>query len=296
MKIYFLSAFLLSFLSLQCENFKFYETERPETVVTDWSKKYFPNGIPQEIDDILKFINKPKAFTNLGAELPKGMLLYGPPGTGKTSIARAIAEELDIPFVYISGSGAMQPLVGLAAKQIRETFENARKLAERNSSGKAIVFIDEIDLVGKARSDSSSKGGDEGLTELLVQLDGLKEDNRVFVIAATNRPDILDEALLRGGRLEVHLFIPLPNLEERKLIINHYLNKIKFKGKKEISQMIAEQTEGLSGADFKHIINTAAIIAGRENASSVNEKHIFLALKKILRKKNNSTKSTMLEA
>lgn len=292
-KIYSL-LLILFFSSLQSQNFKFFGAEKPELIITKWSKKYFPNGIPQEIEDILKFINNPKIFTNLGAELPKGVLLYGPPGTGKTSIARAIAEESNIPFVYISASGAQQPLVGLASKQIRETFEEARKLASHNSSGKAIVFIDEIDLIGHARSNSSSKSGDESLTELLVQLDGLKEDNTIFVIAATNRPDILDEALLRGGRLEIHLLIPLPTLEDRKLIVDYYLNKIKYKGKKEISEAIAEKTEGLSGADLKHLINTAAIIAGRENASSVKEKHIFLALQKIL-KKNNLIKTKALE-
>lgn len=213
----------------------------------------------EELIDIVKFLKDPKAFNKLGARMPKGILLVGPPGTGKTLLARAVAGEADVPFFYISGSDFVELFVGVGAARVRDLFNQAKSVAP------AIIFIDEIDAVGRQRGAGLGGGHDEReqtLNAILVEMDGFDPSIGIIVMAATNRPDVLDKALLRPGRFDKKVVIDLPDAEGRKEIL-----KIHFRGKKIAHDVdldvLARSTPGFAGADLENLVNEAALLAAR---------------------------------
>ncbi|MFA6066622.1 MAG: AAA family ATPase [Candidatus Babeliaceae bacterium] len=246
----------------------------------DWAlKNNLPNGVPQEIADLVDFLKNPKKYTDLGADMPKGLLLYGPSGTGKTTIARAITQAAGYGFIAIAGSDLMARYQGESAALIESIFNEARSVK------KAVIFIDEIEVAARKRAGEKASGTDEQVTQLLKELDGFHKDSSIFLIAATNIREAIDPALLRPGRLDYHVLIPLPDNAGREDIIKHYLTTKVYKGKN-ISSILAAQTEGCSGADLKFLINNAAIIAARENAKAVTEKHLLASLEAYKNKKS----------
>src|SRR4030043_2294033 len=219
----------------------------------------------EELKEIVDFLKFPKKFIDIGARIPRGVLLMGPPGTGKTLLARAVAGEANVPYFHISGSEFVEMFVGLGAARVRDLFDLAKKNAP------AIVFIDEIDAVGRHRGAGLGGGHDEGeqtLNQILVEMDGFETDTNVCVIRATNRPDILDPALLRPGRFDRHVVIDLPDIKGRKAIL-----EVHAKGKplaKEVDfETVAKETPGFSGADLANVINEAAILAARRSRKDI---------------------------
>lgn len=232
----------------------------------------------EELMEIVEFLKNPKKFLLLGAKIPKGVLLLGQPGTGKTLIARAVAGEADVPFFHISGSEFVEMFVGVGASRVRDLFKQAKKNAP------AIVFIDEIDAVGRHRGSGLGGGHDEReqtLNQILVEMDGFDVNTHVIVIAATNRPDVLDPALLRPGRFDRRVVMDLPDIEERTAIL-----KIHCKNKpleKEIDlRKIAERTSGFSGADLANLVNEAAILSARRNKKTIGPKEMFESIEKVI--------------
>lgn len=232
----------------------------------------------QELYEVVEFLKSPGKFKNLGAEIPKGVLLVGPPGTGKTLLARAVAGEAGVPFFSISASEFVEMFVGVGAARVRDLFQKAK----RNSP--AILFIDELDAIGRQRGTGLGGSHDEReqtLNQILVEMDGFETETRVIVMAATNRPDVLDSALLRPGRFDRRVVIDLPDLKEREAILKiHARNKplnadINF-------ERVARQTAGLSGADLKNIMNEAAIFAARENLKTIHHAQIAAAIEKVI--------------
>ena len=230
----------------------------------------------EELKEIVEFLKKPKKFTEMGAKIPKGVLLYGKPGTGKTLIAKAIAGEADVPFISMSGSEFIEMFAGLGASRVRKLFDKARKLAP------CIVFIDEIDAIGSRRS---SNGGAESennqtLNQLLVEMDGFSSEETIIVLAATNRPEMLDKALLRPGRFDRQVTIPAPDLTGREAIL-----KIHAKDKKLAEDVslygIAEDTAGFTGAELANILNEAAIIATKKEHEAITNADLDEAVKKV---------------
>jgi cell division protease FtsH len=214
-----------------------------------------------ELVEVVEFLKEPKKFLDLGARIPKGVLLVGPPGTGKTLLARAVAGEAGVPFFSISGSDFVEMFVGVGASRVRDLFENAKKNAP------CIVFIDEIDAVGRQRGAGLGGGHDEReqtLNQLLVEMDGFDVHEGIIIIAATNRPDILDPALLRPGRFDRQVTVSHPDVVGREAIL-----KVHSKGKPLQSlvdlQVVARRTPGFTGADLENVINEAALLAGRKN-------------------------------
>ena len=232
----------------------------------------------EELTEIVQFLKNPQKFLNLGAKIPKGVLLLGPPGTGKTLIARAVAGEANVPFFHISGSEFVEMFVGVGASRVRDLFKQAKKNAP------SIMFIDEIDAVGRHRGAGLGGGHDEReqtLNQILVEMDGFDINTNVIVIAATNRPDVLDPALLRPGRFDRRVVMDLPDIEERLAIL-----KIHAKGKplnKDVNlRQIAERTSGFSGADLSNLINESAILAARRNKKTVQMEEATEAIEKVI--------------
>jgi cell division protease FtsH len=232
----------------------------------------------EEVGEIVDFLRDPAKFQKVGAKIPRGVLMIGPPGTGKTLLARAIAGEAKVPFFTISGSDFVEMFVGVGASRVRDMFEQAKKHAP------CIIFIDEIDAVGRHRGAGLGGGHDEReqtLNQLLVEMDGFEDNEGVIVIAATNRADVLDPALLRPGRFDRHVTVGLPDIRGREQILNVHLKKIPADSSVEI-KYIARGTPGFSGADLANLINEAALFAAREDQSSVTMEHLEKAKDKIL--------------
>ena len=231
----------------------------------------------EEVQEIIEFLRDPKKFQRLGGRIPKGVLLVGPPGTGKTLIARAIAGEAQVPFFSISGSDFVEMFVGVGASRVRDMFEQGRK------SAPCIIFIDEIDAVGRSRFSGIGGGHDEReqtLNALLVEMDGFDTQEGVIIIAATNRPDVLDPALLRPGRFDRQIVVDLPNLEGREAILKIHARKVKLDAAVQLRN-IARGTPGFSGADLANLMNEAALLAARRGADAINEKDLEEARDKV---------------
>ena len=232
----------------------------------------------EEIQEVVEFLRDPKKFHSLGARIPRGVLLVGSPGTGKTLLAKAAANEANVPFYYVSGSEFVEMFVGVGANRVRDMFEMAKKTAP------SIVFIDEIDAVGRHRGAGLGGGHDEReqtLNQILVEMDGFDTNETVVVMAATNRPDILDPALLRPGRFDRRIILDEPSLNDREEILKiHSLNKPI--SKKVNLRLVAERTPGFSGADLANLINEAAILAARKNQKEVIQDNLFQAIEKVM--------------
>ena len=225
----------------------------------------------QEVEEIVEFLKNPSKYTELGGKIPKGALLVGPPGTGKTLLAKAVAGEANVPFFSLSGSDFVEMFVGVGASRVRDLFRQAKEKAP------CIVFIDEIDAVGRARGKNPNMGSNDErentLNQLLTEMDGFGSNSGVIILAATNRADILDKALLRAGRFDRQIYVELPDLNDRKEIFRVHLHPIKMDETLDID-MLARQTSGFSGADIANVCNEAALIAARHGKSFV-QKHDF---------------------
>ncbi len=221
--------------------------------------------VKQELREVVEFLKNPKKFEKIGAKIPKGVLLVGSPGTGKTLLAKAVAGEAGVSFFHMSGSDFVEMFVGVGASRVRDLFDNARK------NSPCIIFIDELDAVGRSRGAGLGGGHDEReqtLNQLLVEMDGFGTHVNVIVMAATNRPDVLDSALLRPGRFDRQVTVSLPDIKEREAILNIHSSKTKLS--KDINlQVIARATPGASGADLANLINEGALIAARNNQDEI---------------------------
>lgn len=232
-----------------------------------------------ELQEIVDFLRNPDKYTKLGGKIPKGALLIGPPGTGKTLLAKAVAGEADVPFLSISGSEFVELFVGVGASRVRDLFQQAKEKAP------CIVFIDEIDAVGRARGKAPSFGANDErentLNQLLTEMDGFDSSSRVIIIAATNRPDILDKALVRSGRFDRQIHIELPDVREREEIFKVHLRNVKYDKNIDLS-FLAKQTPGFSGADIANVCNEAALIAARKNKNQVEKEDFLDAIDRIV--------------
>lgn len=232
-----------------------------------------------EIEEIVEFLKNPKRYTDLGGKIPKGALLVGPPGTGKTLLAKAVAGEANVPFFSMSGSDFVEMFVGVGASRVRDLFRQAKEKAP------CIVFIDEIDAVGRARGKNPNMGANDErentLNQLLTEMDGFGTNSGVIILAATNRVDILDKALLRAGRFDRQIFVDLPDLPDRVAIFNVHLRKIKTDDTVDVD-LLARQTPGFSGADIANVCNEAALIAARHNKQSVGREDFIAAVDRII--------------
>ena len=228
--------------------------------------------IKEELEEVVDFLNNPKKYLEYGVKLPKGVLLVGPPGVGKTLIARAVAGEADVPFFYQSGASFVQIYVGMGAKKVRELFAKAKQ------SAPAIIFIDEIDAVGKARSGKSNDERESTLNELLTQMDGFDGENGVIVIAATNKIEVLDDALLRAGRFDRRVHVGLPNINDRKKILELYLNN---KNHEINIDKLVQETSGFSSAALATLINEALLNMIKNNKRILNNSDIQIAKNKL---------------
>ncbi len=250
-------------------------TERPSTTFADIAGY---DGVKQEISELVEFLKNPERFEGIGARIPKGVLLVGPPGTGKTLVARAIAGEAEVPFINITGSEFMEMFVGVGAARVRDLFKTARQ------DKPSIIFIDEIDAIGRKRGTGLGGGHDEReqtLNQILSEMDGFEPAEGIIVMAATNRPDVLDPALLRAGRFDRQIVVPLPTLEERLAIL-----RVHCKGKRVAAEAdletIAKGTPGMSGADLENLVNEAALIAVRRGSVQVEKPDLEAALDRVL--------------
>ena len=236
-------------------------------------------GAKQEVQEIVDFLKKPEKYTNLGGKIPKGALLVGPPGTGKTLLAKAVAGEAGVPFFSLSGSEFVEMFVGVGASRVRDLFQQAKAKAP------CIVFIDEIDAIGRARSKSAAMGGNDErestLNQLLTEMDGFGTNSGIIIMAATNRAEILDKALLRAGRFDRQIHVDLPDLNERKDIFMVHLRPLKIDETVEVAQL-ARQTPGFSGADIANVCNEAALIAARKNKEWVDKQCFLDAVDRII--------------
>lgn len=236
-------------------------------------------GAKQEVQEIVEFLKNPKKFTELGGKIPKGALLVGPPGTGKTLLAKAVAGEADVPFFSMSGSDFVEMFVGVGASRVRDLFRQAKEKSP------CIIFIDEIDAVGRARSKGAAMGGNDErestLNQLLTEMDGFGSNSGVIILAATNRADVLDKALLRAGRFDRQIYVDLPDLNERKEIFQVHLRPIKADDSLDVD-FLARQTPGFSGADIANVCNEAALIAARHNKTHVSREDFLAAVDRII--------------
>ncbi|MFA6779313.1 MAG: ATP-dependent zinc metalloprotease FtsH [Paludibacteraceae bacterium] len=244
------------------------------------------SGAKQEVEEIVEFLKSPQKYTELGGKIPKGALLVGPPGTGKTLLAKAVAGEADVPFFSLSGSDFVEMFVGVGASRVRDLFRQAKEKAP------CIVFIDEIDAVGRARGKNPNMGANDErentLNQLLTEMDGFGSNSGVIILAATNRADILDKALLRAGRFDRQINVDLPDVHERKAIFKVHLRPIKIDETIDVD-FLARQTPGFSGADIANVCNEAALIAARKSKSYVQKQDFLDAVDRIiggLEKKN----------
>ena len=233
----------------------------------------------QEVQEIVEFLKQPQKYTELGGKIPKGALLVGPPGTGKTLLAKAVAGEADVPFFSMSGSDFVEMFVGVGASRVRDLFRQAKEKAP------CIIFIDEIDAVGRARGKNPSMGGNDErentLNQLLTEMDGFGTNSGVIILAATNRADILDKALLRAGRFDRQIHVDLPDLNERKEVFGVHIRPLKLDDTVDID-LLARQTPGFSGADIANVCNEAALIAARHNKQSVSKDDFMAAIDRIV--------------
>ncbi|MDF1673398.1 MAG: ATP-dependent zinc metalloprotease FtsH [Vicingaceae bacterium] len=243
-------------------------------------------GAKEEVQEIVDFLKKPQKYTNIGAKIPRGALLVGPPGTGKTLLARAVAGEAKVPFYSLSGSDFVEMFVGVGASRVRDLFKQAKDKAP------SIIFIDEIDAIGRARGKGTAQGSNDErentLNQLLTEMDGFGTNTGVIVLAATNRADVLDRALVRPGRFDRQIHVDLPELNEREEIFNVHLKPLKIDDSVDI-KFLARQTPGFSGADIANICNEAALIAARKNKKIVQRQDFLDAVDRIiggLEKKN----------
>jgi cell division protease FtsH len=240
----------------------------------------------EEVKEIVDFLKYPERYIELGAKIPKGVLLVGPPGTGKTLLAKAVAGEADVPFFSVSGSSFIEMFVGVGASRVRDLFEQAKKEAP------SIIFIDEIDAIGKSRNAGGPMGGnderEQTLNQLLAEMDGFGTDTPVIVLAATNRPEVLDPALLRAGRFDRQVLVDKPDFEGRLEILKIHSKDVKLSKSVDLEE-IAKATAGLAGADLANIINEAALLAGRHNKKEIEQKDLMEAIERAfvgLEKKN----------
>lgn len=243
-------------------------------------------GAKEEVQEIVEFLKNPEKYTVLGGKIPKGALLVGPPGTGKTLLAKAVAGEAKVPFFSLSGSDFVEMFVGVGASRVRDLFKQAKEKSP------AIIFIDEIDAVGRARGKNNMSGGNDErentLNQLLTEMDGFGTNTHVIVLAATNRADVLDKALMRAGRFDRQIYVDLPDIRERKEIFEVHLAPLK-KVEGLDTDFLAKQTPGFSGADIANVCNEAALIAARNNKSAVDKQDFLDAVDRIvggLEKKN----------
>ena len=233
----------------------------------------------QEVEEIVEFLKNPSRYTDLGGKIPKGALLVGPPGTGKTLLAKAVAGEANVPFFSLSGSDFVEMFVGVGASRVRDLFRQAKEKAP------CIVFIDEIDAVGRARGKNPNMGSNDErentLNQLLTEMDGFGSNSGVIILAATNRADILDKALLRAGRFDRQIYVELPELNDRKAIFKVHLRNVKIDDSVDVD-LLARQTPGFSGADIANVCNEAALIAARKNKKSVQRQDFMDAVDRIV--------------
>ncbi|MGL4853295.1 MAG: ATP-dependent zinc metalloprotease FtsH [Phocaeicola sp.] len=237
-------------------------------------------GAKQEVEEIVEFLKQPQKYTDLGGKIPKGALLVGPPGTGKTLLAKAVAGEADVPFFSLSGSDFVEMFVGVGASRVRDLFRQAKEKAP------CIIFIDEIDAVGRARGKNANMGGgnderENTLNQLLTEMDGFGSNSGVIILAATNRVDILDKALLRAGRFDRQIHVDLPDLNERIEVFGVHLKPLKLDEAVDV-ELLARQTPGFSGADIANVCNEAALIAARHGKSSVERQDFLDAVDRII--------------
>lgn len=236
-------------------------------------------GAKQEVEEIVSFLKNPSKYTELGGKIPKGALLVGPPGTGKTLLAKAVAGEANVPFFSLSGSDFVEMFVGVGASRVRDLFRQAKEKAP------CIVFIDEIDAVGRARGKNANMNSNDErentLNQLLTEMDGFGSNSGVIILAATNRADILDKALLRAGRFDRQIHVELPDLNERKEIFGVHLRPIKIDDSVD-AELLARQTPGFSGADIANVCNEAALIAARNNKKFVQKEDFMNAVDRIV--------------
>ncbi|MGB9755658.1 MAG: ATP-dependent zinc metalloprotease FtsH [Desulfurella sp.] len=246
--------------------FKVYLNKRPDVKFSDVAGI---DEVKYEVEEIVEFLKNPSKYQKLGGRIPKGVLLVGAPGTGKTLLAKATAGEAEVPFLSISGSEFIEMFVGVGASRVRDLFQEAKKLAP------CIVFIDEIDTIGKSRAMNTITSNDEReqtLNQLLAEMDGFESNLGVIIMAATNRPEILDPALLRPGRFDRQIIVDKPNVNGREAIFRVHVKKIQLDSDVDLKRL-AQMTPGLVGADIENIVNEAALLAARENSSNVNMKH-----------------------
>ena len=246
----------------------------------------------QEVEEIVEFLKNPGRYTDLGGKIPKGALLVGPPGTGKTLLAKAVAGEANVPFFSLSGSDFVEMFVGVGASRVRDLFRQAKEKAP------CIVFIDEIDAVGRARGKNPNMGSNDErentLNQLLTEMDGFGSNSGVIILAATNRADILDKALLRAGRFDRQIYVELPDLNDRKEIFRVHLRNVKIDDSVDVD-LLARQTPGFSGADIANVCNEAALIAARKGKNSVQKQDLMDAVDRIVGGLEKRTKITTAE-
>lgn len=229
--------------------------------------------VKEELEEIIDFLRSPKKYKNFGAKMPRGVLLIGPPGVGKTMIAKAVAGEADVPFYYQSGASFVQIYVGMGAKRVRELFVQAKRNAP------SIIFIDEIDAVGRARGANRNDEREATLNQLLTEMDGFEDSSGVVVIAATNKIEVLDSALLRSGRFDRRIFVDLPNIDEREAILDKYFSKMIHEVD---SKEIAKMTIGFNGASLATLVNEAALEALRKNRHNISMKEVLAVKDKVI--------------
>jgi len=250
------------------------KSEKPDVTFDDVAGN---DEAKEEVKEIVDFLKKPERYIELGAKIPKGVLLVGPPGTGKTLLAKAVAGEANVPFFAVNGSSFIEMFVGVGAARVRDLFTQAKKEAP------SIIFIDEIDAIGKSRAVGGPMGGnderEQTLNQLLAEMDGFSSDEPVIVLAATNRPEVLDPALLRPGRFDRQVLVDKPDFEGRVQILKVHIKKIKA-GKDVNLEEIARMTAGLAGADLANIVNEAALLAGRKNKKEVNQEEFVEAVER----------------
>ncbi|MBN2768042.1 MAG: ATP-dependent zinc metalloprotease FtsH [Campylobacterales bacterium] len=262
---------------------KLINSEKPKTTFDDVAGA---EEAKEEVKEIVDFLKYPERYIELGAKIPKGVLLVGPPGTGKTLLAKAAAGEASVPFFSVSGSSFIEMFVGVGASRVRDLFEQAKKEAP------SIIFIDEIDAIGKSRTSGGPMGGnderEQTLNQLLAEMDGFGASTPVIVLAATNRPEVLDAALLRAGRFDRQVLVDKPDYEGRLAILQVHIKDVKLGSKVDLTQ-IAKATAGLAGADLANIINEAALLAGRKNKKEIEQEDLMEAIERAfvgLEKKN----------